>query len=242
MARKQACSEIAVTFQAMADEIQFVCDLAQTSDVAPVDLARHRHAMGGASIDQRAASGEIQVRILPDWIPPFSHRNHTAPIVVEVRFLFATLGIPKRDARKERERARSARKRDIRASTINVAKLPKHEVMRRRAEEPDDGLRRLPLHRDECRDDERPCPFVSCRFHLFLDVDPYRGSIKLNFPDLLDDDGTPRLEQMLETCALDVTDRGGVTLDALAEIMNLTRERVRQLELEVLQKYESLKR
>lgn len=123
-----------------------------------------------------------------------------------------------------------------------MIRLPKQEVFRRRAEEPDDGLRRLPLSRDECRDTERPCPFVSCRFHLFLDVDPKRGSIKINFPDLLDDDDTPRLEEMLETCALDMMDRGGVTLEALAEIMNMTRERIRQIELELLQKFEPLKR
>lgn len=208
---------------------------------ALLELVRHRLSKQSVAIDQHEPPGENRVGVLLAWPPPFSHRVHTAPIVAEVRFLFATLGAPGRDP-KDRERVRSARKRDVRASTINIRRLPKHEIERRRADEPDDGLRRLPLTRDECRGDERPCPFVSCRFHLFLDVDEHIGSIKLNFPDLLDDDGTPRLEEMLETCALDVMDRGGVTLEALAEIMNLTRERVRQLELELIQKFESLKR
>ena len=34
-----------------------------------------------------------------------------------------------------------------------------------------------------------------------------------------------------ETCALDVARRGGVTLEEVGEIMNLTRERIRQLEM-----------
>ena len=69
-----------------------------------------------------------------------------------------------------------------------------------------------------------PCPFVSCGYHLALDVDRRTGSIKSNFPDR-DPDDAPH------TCALRVADQGGLTLDAVADAMNLTRERVRQLEL-----------
>jgi len=71
----------------------------------------------------------------------------------------------------------------------------------------------------------RPCPWVSCRHHLALGVDEHNGNIKLNFPDV-------DIECMNETCALDVADRGGETLDGVGERLNLTRERVRQLELE----------
>ena len=35
---------------------------------------------------------------------------------------------------------------------------------------------------------------------------------------------------MAETCELDVADRLGLTLDEVAELLNLTRERIRQLE------------
>ncbi len=41
---------------------------------------------------------------------------------------------------------------------------------------------------------------------------------------------------MGETCALDVADRGGITLEEVGEIMNLTRERIRQVEVRGLLK------
>ena len=36
---------------------------------------------------------------------------------------------------------------------------------------------------------------------------------------------------MSETCALDVADRGGITLEEVGELVNLTRERIRQVEV-----------
>jgi hypothetical protein len=80
-----------------------------------------------------------------------------------------------------------------------------------------------PRRRAECADLPRPCPFLSCKHHLYLDVNPATGSIKLNFPD-------KALEDLEETCALDVADVGGVTLERVGELTNITRERVRQLE------------
>ena len=41
-----------------------------------------------------------------------------------------------------------------------------------------------PKERAECGNGERPCPFVSCKHHLYLDVSAKTGAIKLNFPDL----------------------------------------------------------
>jgi hypothetical protein len=46
---------------------------------------------------------------------------------------------------------------------------------------------------------------------------------------------------MTETCALDVADRGGTTLEEVGAIMNLTRERIRQVEVKGLAKLEALK-
>jgi hypothetical protein len=91
-----------------------------------------------------------------------------------------------------------------------------------------------PVTRAACADMERPCPFVSCKYHLYVDVHPVRGSIKLNFPDV-------EVWEMTETCALDVADRGGITLEEVGEIMNLTRERVRQVETAGLAKLEALR-
>lgn len=80
-----------------------------------------------------------------------------------------------------------------------------------------------PRTRADCGDGPRPCLFVSCKYHLYLDVNHRTGSVKLNFPD-------KELWELDETCALDVADRGGITLEEVGTIMNLTRERVRQVE------------
>ena len=90
-----------------------------------------------------------------------------------------------------------------------------------------------PKTRAECEGAERPCPFVSCKHHLYLDVNDRTGSIKLNFPDL-------EVWELPETCALDIADRGGITLEEVGEIMNLTRERIRQLETRGLAKLKAL--
>jgi hypothetical protein len=80
-----------------------------------------------------------------------------------------------------------------------------------------------PRSRADCANGARPCLFVSCKHHLYLDVNPETGSVKLNFPD-------KEIWELAETCALDVADRGGITLEEVGGIMNLTRERIRQVE------------
>jgi hypothetical protein len=86
-----------------------------------------------------------------------------------------------------------------------------------------------PNTRVDCREGERPCLYVSCRYHLYLDVNPVTGSIKINFPD-------KEPWELADTCALDVAERGGITLEEVGEIMNLTRERIRQVEVSGLDK------
>lgn len=90
-----------------------------------------------------------------------------------------------------------------------------------------------PSHRGECRQAARPCPWVSCKYHLYLDIVPQSGSIKLNFPDL-------EVWEMAETCALDVADRGGITLEEVGTLLNLTRERIRQVEHSGVQKLNAI--
>ncbi len=86
-----------------------------------------------------------------------------------------------------------------------------------------------PKVRGDCVEGERPCPYVSCKYNLYVDVNPRTGSVKMNFPD-------KELWELAETCALDVADRQGITLEEVGVIMNLTRERVRQLETRGLTK------
>jgi len=114
----------------------------------------------------------------------------------------------------------------VRAKTIPI---PQHGGLtrdeRRAAEElpyPADVDR--PRSRLDCQGMPRPCPFVSCSHHLYLDVNPNTGALKLNFPHL-------DVHEMAETCSLDVADRGGITLEEVGAILNLSRERIRQVEV-----------
>lgn len=131
-----------------------------------------------------------------------------------------------------REQRRSRRKREIRARTISVKRMTKRELEIGRLLYPENGYWK-PRTRAECADGPRPCPFVSCKHHLFVDVSAKTGAIKLNFPDL-------DVWDMNESCALDVADRGGTTLEDVGAIMNLTRERIRQVEVKALAKLEAL--
>ena len=84
-------------------------------------------------------------------------------------------------------------------------------------------LAQRPRTRADCADALRPCPWYSCKHHLALDVDPNTGRIDLRADP-------EHLAELRDTCALDVADRGGVTLEVVGELLGVTRERVRQLE------------
>lgn len=131
----------------------------------------------------------------------------------------------KRDRRKERPRPGKKGRR--RSKTIAAKRLTKEEQAL--AEELKSFSYERPDDRVQCVDGPRPCPYVSCKHHLYLDVNPDTGSIKLNFPEL-------EVWEMEVSCALDVAERGGITLEEVGEILNLTRERIRQVEVKGLAK------
>ena len=131
------------------------------------------------------------------------------------------------DGRRGRRRSRTMSRKEI-----------ARELRRQRAfgvidPELDQVIREIdasrPRSRADCATGPRPCMFISCKHHLYLDVNPATGSIKLNFPD-------KEVWELSETCALDVADRGGITLEEVGSIMNLTRERIRQVETRGLSK------
>ncbi len=127
-----------------------------------------------------------------------------------------------------RTRRRRRRKQRPRGRTISIRRLSKAELERGARMYPERDYWK-PRTRKDCADVPRPCPYVSCKYHLYLDVHPIRGSIKLNFRDI-------EVWEMAESCALDVAERGAITLEDVGELMNLTRERVRQLEASALAK------
>jgi hypothetical protein len=136
---------------------------------------------------------------------------------------------PQPEVARIRRKVRSAgRDGRVRSKTIAPKRLTRDE---RRLSEllvyPEEVER--PMTREECKQMARPCPFVSCSHHLYLDVNQETGAIKLNFPHL-------EVWEMAETCSLDVADRGGITLEEVGAILNLTRERIRQVEVRGLGK------
>jgi len=75
----------------------------------------------------------------------------------------------------------------------------------------------------------RPCPWVSCKYHLQISVNPETGKI---YHGLDPDDWT----EDTQTCALDLADQGGAALDEVGRAMGVVRERVRQLEARALKR------
>lgn len=93
-----------------------------------------------------------------------------------------------------------------------------------------------PTTRGDCADVPRPCPFVSCRHHLYLDVSARTGAIRIAFS------GEPDEMPANASCSLDVAEEDGVTLERAGEMMGVVRERIRQLEAAGLAKLGPLAR
>lgn len=118
--------------------------------------------------------------------------------------------------------------RRSRAKTIAMKRLTKEELRIGALLYPERSYWR-PQQRGQCSNVARPCPYVSCKYHLYIDVNPATGSIKVNFPER-------EVWELEHSCALDVAEKGGVTLEEVGEILNLTRERIRQVEVRGLLK------
>ena len=70
--------------------------------------------------------------------------------------------------------------------------------------------------------EQRPCPWASCKWHAIH----LRADLETATPDEVVDE----LEAMADTCILDVADRSDATLEDVAAVLGVTRERIRQIE------------
>jgi hypothetical protein len=79
-----------------------------------------------------------------------------------------------------------------------------------------------PTKRSQCVDGPRPCPWVSCRYNLYLDVRG-DGILRFNFPG-------KEPHEVFQSCALDLAEDGLRTLEQVALLMGMSKERARQIE------------
>lgn len=105
-----------------------------------------------------------------------------------------------------------------------------------------------PVTLGDCRGGARPCALLGCRFNLLLDVDK-RGNISINTQtgwvqlpaDMTDSEFSRTVDRALEkiaastkrvpSCAIDEIEvNGEMTLESVADVYGLSRERIRQIE------------
>ena len=157
---------------------------------------------------------------------PRNYRPHGARLVLRSS---PTSGAPMKSTPcSVPEQIEQARKPLVRARVTSIKRLPKYELQRTQREyalelSELDELR--PKTRGDCEGGVRPCPWVGCKYSLLLDVSE-NGSIKENLGPIDDLD----FDQVHESCALDIADRGGDTLEAVGQALDMTKERIRQLE------------
>ena len=101
-----------------------------------------------------------------------------------------------------------------------------HDALRPYRERPEERPRR----RSECPSSSTPCPWVLCRHHLWLaqEVDHRGALIRLDRPEI-------HPLAMEATCALNAASEPR-TLEEVGDLLGVTRERVRQIELRALEK------
>lgn len=141
------------------------------------------------------------------------------------------------------------RKPRVRAHSASMKRLSQRELSngKQLADAQLDGMPaeaiELPATRAACEpggsNAERPCPFVSCKWHLYLDVNPQSGAIKFNFPNL-------EVHELSETCALDVAERArvndGLSGEIVGALVNITRTCVQHFEHRFTDRVRALRR
>ena len=117
--------------------------------------------------------------------------------------------------------------------TVGKAKQVKELTARFGRKLSDAEIRKIELDRmtPETRGDcpnTRPCPHLACQYHLRYDLNDKGGEVT-NHPDV-------EWYELDVTCALDMADSGETTLGTIGSLMGITRERVRQIETNAIEK------
>lgn len=93
-----------------------------------------------------------------------------------------------------------------------------------------------PKTRADCATVPRPCPYVTCRYNMFLDIkNDSGGGLTYN----ISRDAEPSDMRYDQSCALDIADEHagvGMTLDDIGVYFGIDRERVRQIESVAIEK------
>lgn len=113
------------------------------------------------------------------------------------------------------------------SKTLSRRELVRLVVLERHQSEPIDHDR--PRTRADCENGPRPCPYVGCKYHLYLDVGR-GGSLKLNYPHL-------EPEELQHSCALD-PDVQGISLLEIQHITGLTKQALQSLQIRAVRKLE----
>lgn len=146
-----------------------------------------------------------------------------------------------RDRAREYERAERQRRvlrLTPRARTVSIKRMRSSQLRSDEAETIEHTER--PRTWGECLERalgtaSRPCGYLRCKHNLLVDVDGRTGSYKVTWPHLaVGAYGDEYGAYPQHTCALRVAEQGGLTLDEIGQVMNLTRERVRQIETKAL--------
>lgn len=87
----------------------------------------------------------------------------------------------------------------------------------------------LPVNRGECDEQSRPCPFVTCKHHLLVEVSSNgKLSKRFEFDEADEDSIAEALQAMPETCVLDAAG-SELSYKEIGAIMNLNHVYVYQV-------------